>query len=210
MASKRLLVLGCGLSLVGVGCGIVVSRDLSAVPPGQVGFDDMCGLQAYFDALEIERAHDAGRRGGLELEGVEISLQSAHIVESDLPGRHRGEVPADHDAAADPDERQTTPQHQQSFGRHGSSESLGGYRVDSKKLREKGGGDRWASPPFCLRGYRPKCMIQPIGPAEICRPRCSIFLEFQFYHYKWLLKFRSLIRFIREKHVHFHGVCIRC
>ena len=39
--------------LVAVGCSIAISRDLSAVPVGQVGFDDMCGLQDYFDALEI-------------------------------------------------------------------------------------------------------------------------------------------------------------
>jgi hypothetical protein len=37
-----------------VSCGIAVHRDLSAVPPGQIGFDDMCGLQEYFDALEIK------------------------------------------------------------------------------------------------------------------------------------------------------------
>jgi len=70
MASKRLLVLGCGLSLVGVGCGIVVSRDLSAVPPGQVGFDDMCGLQAYFDALEIKTSPAPRVVSALDLEGA--------------------------------------------------------------------------------------------------------------------------------------------
>jgi hypothetical protein len=35
-------------------CSIAVRRDLSTVQPGQVGFDDMCGLQEYFDALEIK------------------------------------------------------------------------------------------------------------------------------------------------------------
>jgi hypothetical protein len=35
-------------------CSIAVRRDLSTVPPGQVGYDDMCGLQEYFDALEIK------------------------------------------------------------------------------------------------------------------------------------------------------------
>jgi hypothetical protein len=37
-----------------VACSIAIRRDLSAVPPGQVGFDDMCDLQEYFDALEIK------------------------------------------------------------------------------------------------------------------------------------------------------------
>ncbi len=70
MASKRLLVLGCGLALVGVGCGIAISRDLSAVPPGQVGFDDMCGLQAYFDALEIKTSPAPRVVSALDLEGT--------------------------------------------------------------------------------------------------------------------------------------------
>ena len=47
-----MLFVGCGDS--SVACSIAIRRDLSAVPPGQVGFDDMCGLQEYFDALEIE------------------------------------------------------------------------------------------------------------------------------------------------------------
>jgi hypothetical protein len=70
MASKRLLVLGCGLSLVMAGCGILVSRDLSAVPPGQVGFDDMCGLQPYFDALEIKTSPAPRVVSALDLEGA--------------------------------------------------------------------------------------------------------------------------------------------
>jgi hypothetical protein len=61
--------LGGGLSLVLVGCGILVSRDLSAVPPGQVGFDDMCGLQAYFDALEIKTSPAPRVVSALDLEG---------------------------------------------------------------------------------------------------------------------------------------------
>src|SRR5450755_2096576 len=70
MVSKRLLVLGGGLSLVLVGCGILVSRDLSAVPPGQVGFDDMCGLQAYFDAIEIKTSPAPRIVSALDLEGA--------------------------------------------------------------------------------------------------------------------------------------------
>jgi len=37
-------------------CGISVRRDLSAIPAGQVGFDDLCGLQQYFDALAAKVA----------------------------------------------------------------------------------------------------------------------------------------------------------
>ena len=44
--------LGFGVLLVQASaCGMTVKRDLSASKPGVVVFDDMCGLQNYFDAL---------------------------------------------------------------------------------------------------------------------------------------------------------------
>jgi hypothetical protein len=44
--------LGLGVLLVQASaCGMTVKRDLSASKPGVVVFDDMCGLQNYFDAL---------------------------------------------------------------------------------------------------------------------------------------------------------------
>ncbi|HVV48632.1 MAG TPA: hypothetical protein VHO06_03150 [Polyangia bacterium] len=55
--------------LSAVGCGIAIRRDLSAIPPGQVGFDDMCGLQDYFDALEIKTAPAPRVVSALDLEG---------------------------------------------------------------------------------------------------------------------------------------------
>ena len=70
MSRKRLfLLVGTGLILVGVGCGIAVQRDLSAIPPGQVGFDDMCGLQEYFDALEIKSSPPPRIVSALDMEG---------------------------------------------------------------------------------------------------------------------------------------------
>ncbi len=60
---------GAGLLLLGVGCGIAVQRDLSAIPPGQVGFDDMCGLQEYFDALEIKTSPAPRVVTALDMEG---------------------------------------------------------------------------------------------------------------------------------------------
>ena len=70
MSRKRLfLLVGAGLLLVGVGCGIAVQRDLSAIPPGQVGFDDMCGLQEYFDALEIKSTAPPRLVSALDMEG---------------------------------------------------------------------------------------------------------------------------------------------
>ena len=50
------------------GCGVTVRRDLSAIPPGQVGFDDLCGLQAYFDALDAGRAAAPALVSGVDLE----------------------------------------------------------------------------------------------------------------------------------------------
>jgi hypothetical protein len=54
-----------------VGCGIAIRRDLSTVPAGRVGFDDMCGLQEYFDALEIHTSPPPQVVSALDLEGKE-------------------------------------------------------------------------------------------------------------------------------------------
>jgi len=35
-------------------CAPGIKRDLSQVPAGQVGFDDLCGLQSYFDVLMVK------------------------------------------------------------------------------------------------------------------------------------------------------------
>jgi hypothetical protein len=84
-----------GLLAVPLACSIAIRRDLSALPAGQVGFDDMCGLQEYFDALEIkssppprvvssldlEFAADGGRqaRGGRERFAFENDYQLKHV-----------------------------------------------------------------------------------------------------------------------------------
>jgi hypothetical protein len=62
------LVLLAGLA--GVACSIGVGRDLSAVPPGQVGFDDLCGLQEYFDKLEMKAAQPPRVVSAVDLEGA--------------------------------------------------------------------------------------------------------------------------------------------
>jgi hypothetical protein len=41
-----------GLALLMVGCGIGIQRDLSTMKPPEVVYDDVCGLQEYFDALK--------------------------------------------------------------------------------------------------------------------------------------------------------------
>jgi len=58
-----------GVVILSVACSIAIRRDLSAVPPGQVGFDDMCGLQEYFDALEIKTSPPPRVVSALDLEG---------------------------------------------------------------------------------------------------------------------------------------------
>jgi hypothetical protein len=57
----------CGVLL---SCGIAVQRDLSATPAGQIGFDDMCKLQDYFDALEIKTSPPPRVMNSLDLEGA--------------------------------------------------------------------------------------------------------------------------------------------
>jgi hypothetical protein len=67
---RRRLFLVTVISTIGaLSCGIVVKRDLSAIPTGQVGFDDMCGLQDYFDSLEAGVAKEPAVTNSLDLEG---------------------------------------------------------------------------------------------------------------------------------------------
>jgi hypothetical protein len=63
-------VLVVGLVILSVACSIAIRRDLSSVPAGQVGFDDMCGLQEYFDALEIGTSRPPRVVSALDLEGT--------------------------------------------------------------------------------------------------------------------------------------------
>jgi hypothetical protein len=55
--SRRLLFTVClGGTAFAAACGIALRRDYATIPPGQVGFDDMCGLQDYFDTIEAKQA----------------------------------------------------------------------------------------------------------------------------------------------------------
>ena len=44
--------IAAGVALLLVGCGIGIQRDLSTMKPPEVVYDDVCGLQEYFDALK--------------------------------------------------------------------------------------------------------------------------------------------------------------
>jgi len=59
-----------GVVALSAACSIAIRRDLSAIPPGQVGFDDMCGLQEYFDALQIGTSLPPRVVTSLDLEGM--------------------------------------------------------------------------------------------------------------------------------------------
>jgi hypothetical protein len=59
-ARRPTAALRAWLALLGLGlwsgaCAPTIKRDLSRIPAGQVGFDDMCGLQAYFDDIEARK-----------------------------------------------------------------------------------------------------------------------------------------------------------
>ena len=58
------------ISVCVVACSIAVRRDLSTVQPGQVGFDDMCGLQEYFDALAIKTSPPPRVVSAADIEGT--------------------------------------------------------------------------------------------------------------------------------------------
>jgi hypothetical protein len=62
------------LSLFGLALALscaptVVGRDLSKIPAGQVGFDDLCGLQGYFDALAVDSATPPRLVSAADVEG---------------------------------------------------------------------------------------------------------------------------------------------
>jgi len=67
--NRRVFLSAVVSSFVTVGCGIAVKRDLTAIPVGQVGYDDMCGLQDYFDSLEAGLAKEPVIASALDLEG---------------------------------------------------------------------------------------------------------------------------------------------
>lgn len=70
-ARMRLTRAACALGLLALGtCAShpSVQRDLSKMPPGQVGFDDLCGLQSYFDAIAIKTATAPAEVDGADIE----------------------------------------------------------------------------------------------------------------------------------------------
>jgi hypothetical protein len=66
---RALFLVAVVSAFAAVACGIAIKRDLSTIPQGQVGFDDMCGLQDYFDALEAKVAKEPTVASSLDLEG---------------------------------------------------------------------------------------------------------------------------------------------
>lgn len=60
---------GAGALALSVACGIAIQRDLSAIPVGQVSYDDACGLQQYFDTLDAKRVSPPRVVSGNELQG---------------------------------------------------------------------------------------------------------------------------------------------
>jgi hypothetical protein len=67
--TRALFLLAVVSSTTVVACGVAIKRDLGTIPQGQVGFDDMCGLQDYFDSLEAKVANEPQLVNALDLEG---------------------------------------------------------------------------------------------------------------------------------------------
>ena len=60
---------GAAALALSVACGIAIQRDLSAIPAGQVSYEDACGLQQYFDTLDAKRVSPPRVVSGNELQG---------------------------------------------------------------------------------------------------------------------------------------------
>jgi hypothetical protein len=67
--ASRLFLVGVVSSVSALACGIAVKRDLSTVNQGQVGYDDMCNLQEYFDSIEAGTAKEPVTASSIDLEG---------------------------------------------------------------------------------------------------------------------------------------------
>jgi hypothetical protein len=64
-------VIAIALGSLALGCaGPAVKRDLSAIPVGQVGFDDLCGLQEYFDEIALKMVAPPDLVEGADIEHV--------------------------------------------------------------------------------------------------------------------------------------------
>lgn len=55
-----------------VTCGPALKRDLTKIPVGQVGFDDLCGVQDYFDTLELKKAVPPKLISSAQIEGETV------------------------------------------------------------------------------------------------------------------------------------------
>ena len=63
-------------------CGVALKRDLSTIPQGQVGFDDLCGVQPYFDAIEAGIGTEPTVASEIESEGTAESKAGPKTVRS--------------------------------------------------------------------------------------------------------------------------------
>ena len=51
VGARNAIVALVAVLAVAAGCAPTIKRDLSKLSPGQVGYDDLCGLQKYFDSI---------------------------------------------------------------------------------------------------------------------------------------------------------------
>lgn len=83
VARAALLILAAS---AGGGCAPVVKRDLSHIPTGQVGFDDLCDLQTYFDGLATKTLAPPTLVSSSEVEKTAAGRDSANAR---MSGRSR-------------------------------------------------------------------------------------------------------------------------
>jgi hypothetical protein len=57
------------VTLVGAACAPAIRRDLSQIPAGRVGFDDLCGVQTYFDRLAMKIGEPPSVVSATEVQG---------------------------------------------------------------------------------------------------------------------------------------------
>lgn len=63
------LLISIALLLLTAQCAPAIKRDYSSIPAGRVGFDDMCGLQTYFDRLAMKIGNPPAVVSSTEVQG---------------------------------------------------------------------------------------------------------------------------------------------
>src|SRR6185312_6909482 len=127
-------------------------------------------LSAAF-TFQVQRVHDPRRRRRFDLEGIEVLLQPAHVIETNLSGWHGREVAADGNPAADAHGQQRNSRNQPPRSTQHARRQIKAVRLNRKISRETAGIRAFGGPRFGLRQFSAllRAMFCSGDPAAVAR-----------------------------------------